>query len=194
MMARRWWQEHRHAYRWLVCAVWVGLVGGGPGVCVAQPLSAQARPRETGRGSDRLDAWIVTRYRGAQLFPDAEFTAVSLANSGPRPRVETTAAGSRTDTLLAVHFSAVWAAPALGRTARVQLAGPNGTIMPSTARIIGRRAFRAPRTPGPSTLRPDSNWRYGWAYLAVVPHDDRRAVSKLRGWLLLASPSTSPSP
>jgi hypothetical protein len=128
----------------------------------------------TNGGSDRLDAWIVTRFRGAQLFPDAEFTATSLATSGPRPRVESVMAGGRTDTLLAVHFSAMWAAPALG--------------------IVGRRAFRAPRTPGPSTLRPDSNWRYGWAYLAVMPHDPTRPVARLRGWLLLAPSSSASTP
>lgn len=89
------------------------------------------------------------------------------------------------DTLLAVHFSAVWAAPALGKSATVYLTGPTGTITSRTARIVERRAFRAPRTPGPSTLRPDSNWRYGWAYLAVVPHDPRRPASRFRGWLLL---------
>jgi hypothetical protein len=142
--------------------------------------------------SDRLDAWIVTRFRGAQLFPDAEFTATSLALTGPRPRIEGTMAGVRSDTVVAVHFSGRWAAPALGTTARVPLADPTGSIMPLTARIIGRRAFRAPRTPGPSTLRPDSNWRYGWAYLAVIPHDAQRPVTRLRGWLLL-DPTTSSS-
>jgi hypothetical protein len=145
-------------------------------------------------GSDRLDAWIVTRYQGAQLFPDAEFTATSLATSGPRPRVEGTSTGATSDTIFAVHFSAMWAAPALGKSAWVQLAGATGTLTPLRARIIGRRAFRAPRTPGPSTLRPDSNWRYGWAYLALLPHDDRRSVSRLRGWLLLDPLPTSPLP
>lgn len=135
--------------------------------------------------SSVLDAWVVIRYRGAQLFPDAEFTAASLATRGPRPRIEVVRPGGRVDTLLAVHFSAVWAAPALGKSATVYLTGPTGTITSRTARIVERRAFRAPRTPGPSTLRPDSNWRYGWAYLAVVPHDPRRPASRFRGWLLL---------
>jgi hypothetical protein len=144
--------------------------------------------------SDRLDAWIVSRYRGAQLFPDAEFTATSLATSGPRPRVEATIPGARSDTLIAVHFSAMWAAPAIEKTARAQLVGPTGTVTPLTVRIVGRRAFRAPRTPGPSTLRPDSNWRYGWAYLAVVPHDSQRPVSRLRGWLLLEPSTPVPTP
>lgn len=153
-------------------------------------LSGAGEPPAT----DRLDAWIVTRYRGTQLFPDAEFTATSLATSGPRPRIEASIEGSRTDTLIAVHFSAMWAAPALAKTARAQLAGPTGAVTPLTVRIVGRRAFRAPRTPGPSTLRPDSNWRYGWAYLAVVPHDSRRPASRLRGWLLLepSTPVTTP--
>lgn len=156
-------------------------------------LGASVAAHAQSRGSDRLDAWVVTRYRGAQLFPDAEFTATSLATSGPRPRVETTIAGRRVDTLVAVHFSAMWAAPALGKNTRVQLAGPTGTVVPLTARIVGRRAFRAPRTPGPSTLRPDSNWRYGWAYLAVIAHDDR-PVSRFRGWLLLDPLPTSSPP
>jgi hypothetical protein len=144
--------------------------------------------------SDRLDAWIVTRYMGAQLFPDAEFTATSLATSGPRPRVEVALTGRRADTLIAVHFSAMWAAPALGQTAKVRLTSTNGTITPISVRIVGRRAFRAPRTPGPSTLRPDSNWRYGWAYLAVIPHDGRRPVSRFRGWLLLEPSTSAPAP
>ena len=143
--------------------------------------------------TDPLDAWIVTRYRGAQLFPDAAFTVTSPSRSGPRPRIEAAIAGARSDTILAVHFSAMWTAPALAPTARAQLAGPTGTITPLTVRIVGRRAFRAPRTPGPSTLRLDSNWRYGWAYLAVVPHDSRRPVARLRGWLLL-EPSTPVTP
>ncbi|GAB1342827.1 hypothetical protein [Gemmatimonas sp.] len=170
--------------RWFARTVVLAVVG---------QASAYGTVQAQGRGSDRLDAWVVTRYRGAQLFPDAEFTATSLATSGPRPRVESTIAGRRADTLVAVHFSAMWAAPALGKNARVQLAGPTGTIVPLTARIIGRRAFRAPRTPGPSTLRPDSNWRYGWAYLAVIAHDDGRPVSRYRGWLLLdLLPTSSP--
>ena len=144
--------------------------------------------------TDALDAWIVTHYAGAQLFPDAEFTATSLADSGPRPRVEATMTGARSDTVIAVHFSAMWASPALGKTARVQLTGAAGVVSPLTVRIVSRRAFRAPRTPGPSTLRPDSNWRYGWAYLAVVPHDPRRSVTRLRGWLLLESSSSVPTP
>jgi hypothetical protein len=136
-----------------------------------------------------LDAWVVTRFRGAQLFPDAEFTATSLATSGPRPRIEAVRVGRTQDTLLAVHFSAMWAAPALGKTGKVYLAGPSGTVTARTARIIERRAFRAPRTPGASTLRPDSNWRYGWAYLAVVPHDTSQPASRFRGWLLLDLPT-----
>lgn len=151
-------------------------------------LLASSAALSTGLGAavtSALDAWVVTRYRGAQLFPDAEFTATSLANSGPRPRIEAIRAGARFDTLVAVHFSAMWASPALGKTAKVYLTGPTGTVSPLTARIIERRAFRAPRTPGPSTLRPDSNWRYGWAYLAVVPHDARRPTSRFRGWLLI---------
>jgi hypothetical protein len=136
-----------------------------------------------------LDAWVVTRFRGAQLFPDAEFTATSLATRGPRPRIEAVRVGRTQDTLLAVHFSATWAAPALGKTGTVYLAGPSGTVTARTARIVERRAFRAPRTPGASTLRPDSNWRYGWAYLAVVPHDTRQAALRFRGWLLLDLPT-----
>lgn len=144
--------------------------------------------------TDALDAWIVTRYAGAQLFPDAEFTATSLADSGPRPRVEATMAGGRSDTVIAVHFSTMWASPALANAGRAQLSAPTGIVPPLTVRILGRRAFRAPRTPGPSTLRPDSNWRYGWAYLAVVPHDPRRSVTRLRGWLLLDPSTPVPTP
>jgi hypothetical protein len=158
------------------------VLGGALAVAMAfAPLVATA----WAGASSVLDAWVVTRYRGTQLFPDAEFTATSLVASGPRPRIEAERPGGRFDTLLAVHFSARWAAPALGKSATVYLTGPTGTMTSLKARIVERRAFRAPRTPGPSTLRPDSNWRYGWAYLAVVPHDARRPASRFRGWLLL---------
>ena len=168
---------------------------------ITRPLVGQSR-RATGNkarvASSLLDGWIVTRHRGAQLLPDP-LSPVAPQQSVPatvmHPRVEAVRTGERSgavrgaiDTLIAVHFSPLRAAPALAVDAFVQLAGPSGTITPLAPRVVERRAFRAPRRPGSAIARPDSSWRYGWAYLATIPRTTGRAATRYRGWMLLAGP------
>lgn len=142
---------------------------------------------------DPLDAWVVTRYRGAHLLVDSAVTQSTLAPNGPLPRVESARGGRTTDTLLAVHFSARQDAPMVPLQSRVRLVGANGTIVPTTvtARVLQRRLFRAPRTPT-SDPAVENQWRYGWAYLVVMPHESDRPAGRFRSWLLLPSPSPSP--
>lgn len=138
-----------------------------------------------------LDSWIVGRYRGAQLLPDSTAEAPSLAANGPRPRIEAVRQGRRADTLLAVHFRAERDAPLLAVGARTTLSGPTGAITPIAAQVLARRLFRAPRAPG-SLSMPDSNWRFGWAYLVVVPHVTGRPSGRYRGWTLLEASEPTP--
>ena len=150
-----------------------------------------------GQAVNSLDAWLVTRFQGTQLLTDSMPAAASVAAESPLPRIESTRAGRKVDTLYAIHFGSRLGTPALAVNAVVQLTGPTGTITPVTARVIARRAFRAPRRPGaPSSA--DAAWRYGWSYQVVLPHraavgastnravTDAEPVARYRGWLLLA--------
>lgn len=143
-----------------------------------------------------LDTWVVMRYRGAQLLPDSMTTASadSLASGTALARVESMRDGIKSDTLFAVQFVAD-GVDALTVDGAVRLAGPTGTVMPLTGRVIARRRFRAP-----GTL---TAWRSGWAYLVLVPSNIARAnrgrsatntsptalQSSLNGWLLLGTTS-----
>ena len=140
-----------------------------------------------------LDAWLVSRFQGAQLLTDSTPSSASVAAESALPRVEGTRPGRSTDTLYAIHFGPRLGTPALAVNAIAQLTGPTGTITPIMARVVDRRAFRAPRRPG-ALSSADGAWRYGWSYQVVLP---RRAksngsvgnatpVSRYRGWLLLA--------
>lgn len=139
-----------------------------------------------------LDAWLVSRFRGAQLLADSTPATASVAAESPLPRIEGTRAGRATDTLYAIHFGTRLGTPALSVNTVVQLTGPTGTITPLTARVVARRAFRAPRRPGtPSSV--SAAWRYGWSYQVVMPRgakangESAAPASRYRGWLLLAS-------
>jgi len=165
-------------------------------VCAATSAQAQA--------VSALDAWLVSRFRGTQLLTDSMPATASAAAESPLPRIEGTRAGRSADTLYAIHFGTRLGTPALAVNAVVQLTGPTGTITPLTARVIARRAFRAPRRPG-APSGANAAWRYGWSYQAVMP---RRAkgnsnangsvvnalpVARYRGWLLLAAPDAKPA-
>lgn len=154
-----------------------------------------------GQPVNSLDAWLVSRFQGTQLLIDSMPAAASVAAESPLPRIESTRAGRFVDTLYAIHFGSRLGTPALAVNAVVQLTGPTGTITPLAARVIARRAFRAPRRPGaPSSA--EVAWRYGWSYQAVLPHrasvststtravSDAAPVARYRGWLLLAVPDT----
>lgn len=159
--------------------------------CAATVVEAQA--------TGSLDVWLVSRFQGTQLLTDSMPATASVAAESPLPRIEGTSAGRSADTLYAIHFGTRLGTPALSVNAVVQLTAPTGTITPLTARVIARRAFRAPRRPGaPSSA--DAAWRYGWSYQAVMPHRATGIangsvakavpVARYRGWLLLVAPDT----
>lgn len=166
----------------------IGRVSLAVGLLFALTGGVEAQRRETAP----LDAWIVTRYRSAHFLVDSMATSASLTPSGPLPRIESVRSGRTSDTLLAVHFGVRETAPVMPISSRVRLVGPNGTIVPLTARVTERRLFRAPRVPDADPAI-DAQWRYGWAYLVVLPHDDDRPAGRYRSWLLM--PVTSiPTP
>jgi hypothetical protein len=154
-------------------------------------MTASAVPPLPAQTVSSLDAWLVARFRGAQLLADSMPTTASVAAESPLPRIEGTRPGRSTDTLYALHFGTRLGTPTLSVNTVVQLTGPTGTITPLTARVIARRAFRAPRRPGASSGAPAA-WRYGWSYQVVMPRrataNDAAAipVARYRGWLLLA--------
>ena len=161
------------------------MIGLGAHLLVAMQLVVIANPPVSS-----LDAWLVSRFHGTQLLADSGLTTASVAAEGPLPRMEGTRVGRTADTLYALHFGARLGIPALAVHAVVQLTGPTGTITPLSARVIARRAFRAPRRPGaPSNV--DAAWRYGWSYQVVMPHRVKAngaaavPVARYRGWLLL---------
>ncbi|MBL0940991.1 MAG: hypothetical protein IBJ03_19055 [Gemmatimonadaceae bacterium] len=138
-----------------------------------------------------LDRWIVERYSGAQLLPDSMLTgSVSVARTASPPRIESAHRGLERDTLWAVHFAPGTELSGLAVGARTTLTGPTGTMTPVVARVVARRAFRAPRSPG-AAFRPDSSWRHGWVYLVVMPHLTESSVARYRGWLLLDTPDAA---
>lgn len=152
---------------------------------------AKARGPVSGaiRSSTALDVWIVERFRGAQLLPDSAAPQRSVAADASLARIESVGVGASTDTLFALHFGNRPGAPALERAGAIRLAGPTGTITPMAARLLARRPFRAPRMPRASN-GSDGDWRYGWAYLSVLPTAGRSTpVATFRGWLLLDAPA-----
>lgn len=164
---------------------------GFAGVAAAQRGSTRS-PAEQLETADPLDVWIVTRYRAANLLSDSAVTTGSLAsNNGPLPRIESVRGGRDMDTLMAVQMDANKGPPMMPVSSRARLVTTNGIAVPVTVRVIQRRPFRAPRIPDADPLT-ERQWRYGWAYLVVLPHDDKRPTARYRGWLLLPVTPTSP--
>ncbi len=195
--------KHRREV-WGGLAVWGLLSLLAPPCLPLKASDAGAQSREAlsraapSREADPLDVWIVTHYRSAHLLADSSVTASQSATpaavtpSGPLPRIESVRGGRASDTLLAVHFGARQTAPVLSVASRPRLVGPNGTIAPLTARVALRRSFRAPRVPGADPAKEDQ-WRYGWAYLVVLPHDDERPAGRYHSWLLMPVTPTPPA-
>lgn len=146
----------------------------------------ESRGRTTSRAADTppLDAWIVLQYRGAQLLPDSIGGDRTVATDAPLPRVEHVR-DVRGDSLVGVHFASRAAAPALTAGGAARLAVPTGAITELAGRVVARRLFRAPRVPGADT-DDSTDWRYGWAYLVVLPRNrDALPAQATRGWLLI---------
>ncbi|HYW32259.1 MAG TPA: hypothetical protein VE869_12180 [Gemmatimonas sp.] len=148
---------------------------------VSATTIAVSRNAERARSS--LDRWIVERYRGSQLLADSVSQSSAPTSDPVLPRIETVRAGAAADTLLAMHFLPRAGRPAL-QSGPVRIAGSTGTITPLSATVVVRRQFRAPRLPA---ARPkEGDWRYGWAYLAILPKVGRPlSATTFRGWLLL---------
>ena len=151
-----------------------------------QDARAQQRPAYRGSATveQMLDSWIVTQYRGAQLLSDSSAGERTIAADTPIPRVEHVR-DSRGDSIVGVHFSARAVSPSLSVAGTVRLAVPSGTVTNTTGKVVARRLFRAPRVPGASKDNA-ALWRYGWAYLVVLPRErDQLPALATRGWLLL---------
>lgn len=161
------------------------MIGWGACLLLVTQLTVKAAPPVSS-----LDAWLVSRFQGTQLLADSMPTTASVAAESPLPRIEGTRAGRSADTLYAIHFGVRLGTPALAVNDVVQLTGPTGTITPLSARVIARRAFRAPRRPGVAS-NADAAWRYGWSYQVVMPHRAKAngaapvPAARYRGWLLL---------
>ena len=152
----------------------------------ATNVEAQARARSSSGASigEALDGWIVTRYRGAQLLEDSSAARVTVLADAPVPRVEHVR-DAKGDSLVGVHFSERIVAPSLTQSSDVRLAVPSGAVTSMTGRVVARRLFRAPRVPAATNNTP-SSWRYGWAYLVVLPRQrDALPAQAMRGWLLV---------
>lgn len=141
---------------------------------------------------DPLDAWIVTRYRGAQLLTDTAKASVALPSSMAYPRVESTAKGEVLDSLYAVSFSPSPEPLPFALPTRLRLMSASGTVLKGTVRIAAHRMFRAPRKPG-ALSNEERQWRYGHAYLIVIPHQSKRPVARLQGWFLIPPSAASSS-
>jgi hypothetical protein len=147
--------------------------------------------RVNATGMRILDEWIVLRFRGSQLLEDSSGSRLSLATDAPLPRVESIL-GARGDTVIALHFAPRPASAALQVPGTARMAVPTGAITPTSGRVVARRPFRAPRTPAPDD-GTRSDWRYGWAYLVVLPADrEPMPPTAMRGWLLLDVPGPRP--
>lgn len=141
----------------------------------------------------QLDLWIVGQFRGAQLLRDTIVEPV-MANAAAYPRVETVRRGDGRDTLFAIDFTLHPTDAVLPRNGVARLAASAGAISSLAPMVLARRPFRAPRVPNANNTRA-ADWRYGWAYVATVRITNvagpgsTPSPGRLRGWLLLGSPS-----
>ncbi len=148
-----------------------------------EAVNAQSRPVV-----ESLDTWLVMRFIELRLLPDSEPARANeqspLGSGTTFPRVEALVRGQHMDTLFAVHFGSSTSTFVLPLHARVRLVSPDGVVVPTTVTVSARRAFRAPRLPR-AAENTEREWRSGWAYLVVIPHNTDRPVDNFRGWLLL---------
>ncbi len=158
------------------------------------PPPAPGRESAAGRHrlvSSPLDVWLVTRLLGTQLLPESALPADARNDRESFTTVESTREAPGGDTLFALHFGADDGMAARQIPFTVRLSGPTGAIASHAARVVARRAFRAPRRPN-ANPSDDRAWRYGSAYLAVVLRGSRPPPSVgYRGWLLIASPDST---
>lgn len=133
-------------------------------------------------GGQLLETWLVRRFGGAEFVPDSMQRTSASSVRTPMPRV-VDIMGARSDTVIALQFVADSAAPALFSGGVAQLVDPVGGNTSVTARVLAWRMYRVPRAISPDGVE---GWRYGWAYLAVLPPQSRNAAARIsvRGWML----------
>ncbi len=138
----------------------------------------------------QLVAYTSQRFRSA-LY-DLDSTALSsVVRRGAAPRIDARLSrrASVQDTVVALHFATAPLRPAYPASATVNLADPSGVTTPLAAQVVARVAFRAPGTAWADSTRT-SGWRYGWAYLVVLPKVTAQAHNAaFAGWQVVASPT-----
>lgn len=153
-------------------------------LCAATATAQRIPVQRIPAAMTSLDTWLVIRLRGVQLQPDSTPLVRSVVANALLPRIESVREGARTDSLFALHYADRPGNPSLANNGAVRIVGPTGTITPMVGRIVARRPFRAPRTPQADNNR-ERDWRYGWAYLVVLPKAGRIApASVFRGWMV----------
>lgn len=168
--------------------VWARAQDGGE---QAVPAPPRLTPAQVASAQLSLDAWAMLRFRGASLLPDSGTRAVSLIAHAGAPRVDGARSSATRDTLIAVHFDTIYWRPSLATGAVVRFVDSSGEISPITARIVARRAFRAPRKAG-ARAGHDDEWRIGWAYLLAVPsRAASAATAAFNGWSIVDVPTAS---
>lgn len=147
-----------------------------------QAQRAVQRAVQRAAAQTSLDLWLVTRLRNAQLLPDSGRLSQTAHVLSARPRVESVASGSGLDSLFLVQYGPTADLPVQAVGSVAHLASPTGAVSMIRAEVIARRSFRAPRLPDAVTPR---EFRYGWAYVAVVRRHPSMPVTALRGWVLV---------
>lgn len=180
----------RAMYRGVKCGVLAGAlsIGGAASWASAQGTTGATSARKAVQAAaalTSLDTWLVTRLRAAQLLPDSSPTARSIVTDAVLPRIESVRDGQQFDTLYALHHAERRGLPSLATGVAVRIVGPTGTVTPIVGSVLARRPFRATRAPKANS-NVENDWRYGWAYLIVLPKTGRTAsASVFRGWMVL---------
>lgn len=138
----------------------------------------------------RLVAYTSHRFRAVRYDIDsAQLSTVARSGAAPRIDARVSRRASAQDTVVALHFatSPLW--PAYAALSTVHLADPSGVATPLPAQVVARVAFRAPRVARADSTRT-TGWRYGWAYLVVLPELTSKAHSAaFAGWQVVAAPA-----
>jgi hypothetical protein len=140
---------------------------------------------------ERLVAWTSRRYRASLHDLDSAVLSASVRDAHV-PRVDGRLRSGVPDTIVAVHFGAWPVQPAYAPGRSVRLADPSGVTTPLDANVVARVAFRSPRVALADSTRV-SGWRYGWAYLVVLPDSTSKAhTSSFASWLVVPPPADTP--
>jgi hypothetical protein len=139
----------------------------------------------------RLERWTGRRFHDSRH--DLDYTDWPVrARAGPSPRIASRLRGESRDTVVAVQLGAVPLVPAHAVGTVVRLADPSGITTPLEARVLARRAFRAPQSARADSMRT-SGWRYGWTYLVELPDSTSRAhTGAFANWLIVPAPVEKP--